>query len=143
MIDIKFGKLEDFNKNPDVYVGVIPSGITSKQQLLKSYADAFKFPEYFGFNWDALDECLSDFHWIKEKHHIVVYHQDIPSLGDKDTRILLKVLNDNAYEKAFSEDEKFKQSVIILFPEKYKEKVKEILEEIKGMNGFEINQKYK
>ena len=50
MINIKFGNIEDLNKNANAYIGIIPAGITTKQDLLKSYAEVFKFPEYFGFN---------------------------------------------------------------------------------------------
>ncbi|MEM8997661.1 MAG: barstar family protein [Acidobacteriota bacterium] len=33
---------------------------TSKERLLAAVAEAMSFPDYFGMNWDALDESLGD-----------------------------------------------------------------------------------
>jgi hypothetical protein len=35
----------------------------SKRGMLDAFADALALPEYFGGNWDALDECLRDDSW--------------------------------------------------------------------------------
>lgn len=34
--------------------------LRDKESLLKSIGELFKFPDYYGGNWDALEECLSD-----------------------------------------------------------------------------------
>ncbi|MGL4464259.1 MAG: barstar family protein [Planctomycetia bacterium] len=39
------------------------STVSDKDSLLAAIAAAFHFPSYFGANWDALLDCLSDFHW--------------------------------------------------------------------------------
>jgi hypothetical protein len=38
------------------YVVRVPQGITHKEKLLKCIAAGLSFPDYFGCNWDALDE---------------------------------------------------------------------------------------
>ncbi len=40
--------------------------IRDKDSLLTSIGELFKFPDYFGRNWDALEECLSDMFFDKE-----------------------------------------------------------------------------
>jgi hypothetical protein len=39
---------------------VLGRGVGTKADFLAACADAFEFPDYFGHNWDALDECLAD-----------------------------------------------------------------------------------
>lgn len=34
--------------------------VTSPDQLHDLFAKAFQFPEYYGRNWDAFDECIRD-----------------------------------------------------------------------------------
>ena len=35
-------------------------GLSSKAEWLEAIAEAMAFPDYFGMNWDALDECLAE-----------------------------------------------------------------------------------
>lgn len=115
-------------KSTNTYFAEIPTGITTKSDLLDIYAKELKLPGYFGYNWDALDEVLSDFHWIKEKH-IVVYHNDLPQLGQSDIQIYLSILDGNSFKlddlvKSAMPDKVFSlESVQFVFPVKYQEVV--------------------
>jgi ribonuclease inhibitor len=36
------------------------SGINSRDELHERLAQVFSFPDYYGRNWDAFDECIAD-----------------------------------------------------------------------------------
>ena len=36
------------------------AGVHDREAFLKRCAETFRFPDYFGHNWDALHECLLD-----------------------------------------------------------------------------------
>jgi RNAse (barnase) inhibitor barstar len=40
------------------------NGPPSKAALLDEIASALAFPDWFGRNWDALDDCLGDLSWL-------------------------------------------------------------------------------
>lgn len=63
-----------------VLLAEVPEGLLEKQSLLAWYAKSLRFPDYFGGNWDALDECLRDLSWIKDGR-VVIYHRDVPLEG--------------------------------------------------------------
>jgi hypothetical protein len=39
------------------------SGVTDKAALMTACAEALRLPDWFGANWDALADCLSDLQW--------------------------------------------------------------------------------
>jgi hypothetical protein len=62
---------------PDDFVLKVPSEILLKGELFEAMARAGFFPDYFGGNWDALQDCLLDLSWIDAKT-IVLAHCDLP-----------------------------------------------------------------
>ncbi|MEV6381355.1 barstar family protein [Streptomyces sp. NPDC051773] len=45
------------------YVGLDLTGVTDKPAFMDRCARAFDLPAYFGRNWDALADCLTDLSW--------------------------------------------------------------------------------
>ena len=74
----------------EVFYARLNGDIYKKEQLFDVLYHLLWFP-YFGFNWDALDECLRDFSWIKEKV-VVIAHNGLPKLPEEDLKMYLDVL---------------------------------------------------
>jgi hypothetical protein len=46
--------------------------VRSKSELLASLARALEFPDWFGGNWDALQDCLGDLSWRPAPGYVIV-----------------------------------------------------------------------
>ena len=45
----------------------------SKTGFLGRAAKALKFPEWFGKNWDALNDCLTDLSWLHGNGWVIIF----------------------------------------------------------------------
>ena len=66
----------------------------TKDGLLKEIARTLAFPDYFGENWDALEECLCDLSWVAGRGHLLLIEQAEALLAgvDKDYRTFVSIL---------------------------------------------------
>ena len=55
------------------YLHVDLKKVTDKAALLKKVAQALRFPEYFGMNWDALGDCLMDMSWKPAAGYVLLF----------------------------------------------------------------------
>jgi len=70
----------------DARVVRIPAGLLRKRDLLAVLSRGLDFPGYFGWNWDALEECLRDLAWIEHPRRILLIHEGLPFQPDWDNR---------------------------------------------------------
>ena len=49
-----------------------------KEKLLREIAAALRFPDWFGQNWDALEDCLTDLSWLDADACVLVFEQAKP-----------------------------------------------------------------
>ncbi len=68
-------------------------GVEKKEDLLDQIAQALSFPDWFGRNWDALEDCLADLSWCRADGHVFVFDRFTP--GD-DLGVLIDVLASSA-----------------------------------------------
>lgn len=55
-----------------------------KDAFLTLCAEAFELPDYFGRNWDALEDCLTDLSWAPADKGYVVLYEAWAELADAD-----------------------------------------------------------
>jgi len=80
--------------NPENTFTVHLPEIRNKEELFSSVSLKLGFPSYFGFNWDALSECLRDLSWISFKK-VNLIHDDIFLTNDGNSlTIYIDVLKD-------------------------------------------------
>lgn len=47
-----------------------------KASLLAALGRVLRFPDYYGANWDALEECLADLSWHSGPLRLLITHAD-------------------------------------------------------------------
>ncbi|AGL14312.1 barstar family protein [Actinoplanes sp. N902-109] len=59
------------------------------------FADALLVPRYFGWNWDALSDCLRDLNWLPAEQYLVVVENAARLLSDNlaDRHTLFRMLD--------------------------------------------------
>jgi hypothetical protein len=65
-------------------------------ELFAELAEVLEFPDYFGHNWDALEECLADLEWLPGKGYVLLFTEAELILPDDEDEFatFLEVLND-------------------------------------------------
>jgi hypothetical protein len=54
------------------------SRIRDKETFLEEFARELKFPDYFGKNWDAFEECMKDLAWLHAGGVVLIYRDSGP-----------------------------------------------------------------
>jgi hypothetical protein len=67
------------------------TGAAGKEALLARIAKALSFPEWFGGNWDALEESLADLAWSGTRGCVVLF-EGAEALPEADRAELCEVL---------------------------------------------------
>jgi RNAse (barnase) inhibitor barstar len=69
----------------------IPSTAKNKNALFDHFSKSLKFPDYFGANWDAFEECVNDLSWLTAKT-ILILHEEFVQLPEEDFQIYIDIL---------------------------------------------------
>jgi RNAse (barnase) inhibitor barstar len=72
----------DQDEGQAVHRAELPAGIKTVEALLDALSVALRFPDYFGRNWNALDECITDLSWLPPGD-VILIHKDVPLADDR------------------------------------------------------------
>jgi RNAse (barnase) inhibitor barstar len=72
------------------------TAVQDKAGLLDALAEALAFPAWFGENWDALEDCLTDMSWSNAEGYVLILrHADrLHELAEGDFLTALRILAD-------------------------------------------------
>ncbi|MGW8991355.1 barstar family protein [Streptomyces zhihengii] len=73
---------------------ISPSRTHDADGTFQQFYDGLKLPDSFGWNWDALSDCLRDLRWLSVDHHVVVIEAADRALPDDaaERRLLFETL---------------------------------------------------
>lgn len=84
---------DSYEPAADAIVARIPRRVRTKPGLLAHLGASLRFPDYFGHNWDALEECLGDLSWWPDDRKLVVVHEALPlRRGSQEQVVYLQIL---------------------------------------------------
>ncbi len=74
------------------------AGCSDKAMLLARLAAALQFPDWFGHNWDALSDCLTDLSWLPARRYRIVLAQPeaLRTAAPETLATLLEILGESA-----------------------------------------------
>jgi hypothetical protein len=104
--------------NSSAKIVEVPRSTATKDEIISLLAKALGVPDYFGANWDALDECLRDLSWLKECV-LVIRHDGVPRLPVDVLRMYLDILA-RAVESWRGKSE---HEVVVTFPASAREEI--------------------
>lgn len=95
VIQFSFHTKDDISGIKDaLFVNI--SDVPDKDSLFNQMEEMFRFPPYFGHNWDALYECITDLEWIEEKN-VIINHEHLVHMPDDTLNIYVSLLIDAMY----------------------------------------------
>ncbi len=112
---------ENLSTNAVVRV-CLPADISNEMILIGLLAKQLSFPDYFGENWDALEECLRDLSWLPAGP-IVLEHVDVPLVRDvANARIYIAMLADATRETSRAD-----RPLRVVFPPDFRDQISWLL----------------
>lgn len=106
----------------EAFVARVDPAIADTDELLRSLYYLLWFPGCFGFNWNALSDCLRDLDWISE-NKVRIVHESLPGIPDSNLRIYLEVLKDSVLDWIDDEGHQLE----VFFHEKDKDEIERLL----------------
>src|SRR6188472_4467399 len=67
-----------------------------ERSIIAQIGKGFKFPDYFGQNWNAIDECITDLSWLPAQGYrcVLVGSKKLLQRDPRIHKLLLDTLNE-------------------------------------------------
>lgn len=104
------------------------SRVSSEDELFAVLAVALKIPDYFGYNWNALDECLHDLWWIND-NDIFFLHDDCLEHVSRESKLIYLGILMNCIRNWRSTGQK---NLEVVFPLDCQAEISEILKDLQS-----------
>ncbi len=89
--------MEKINKDGILTIVIDGLELRTKEQLMTTMKEALSLPEYFGMNWDALDEAIKDLSWLGDVKTINIRFMNSDNIladaTEKDSNIFNQILD--------------------------------------------------
>lgn len=115
----------DLSKNNYDLSVYVHRGVDRKQELFDLFASQLKFPSYFGNNWDALFDFLSDLNWLNARS-VLIIHEDLPFNKVSKEKVAYINLISDLNGKTHSDQS---ARIDFAFPKIYKTEIKNIIDD--------------
>jgi RNAse (barnase) inhibitor barstar len=99
----------------------IPATVATKKELFDVLVTALPLPDYFGRNWDALSDVLTDLFWL-DVEVLVLDHQRVPLEDAMERATYLGLLRDAASSWAGEVPPR----LLVLFPESARDQLERL-----------------
>ena len=101
---------------PFSLTGVYINGdnIKDKHTFFNSFSEKLEFPEYFGFNWDAFSDCMTDLSWLNLECGISIIYKN-PHIFRSSSPEEWKIANEILLDAIDYWDEQNKVMIIAFF----------------------------
>lgn len=139
-----------------VFCAELPLGLKKEDALLDALSAALRFPDYFGRNWNALDECICDLSWLPPGD-VALVHRDLPLADNRASlSIYLSILHDavgnwgtKGSNLIYASPEKWdasdwrgllvKRKLLVMFPSNTEVTVRNVLADVALFNEYEAH----
>lgn len=95
------------------YFFINGNNIKNKETFLKEFSEKFRFPEYFGFNWDAFSDCITDLSWLNSENGFLIIYENFNNFRNNNPDEW-KIANEILFETMDYWKEQGKPMIIIL-----------------------------
>jgi len=80
------------------FIQVDLKGVTGKKSFFKKTAGTLGFPPYFGMNWDAFSDCLTDMSWRPAAGYVILLndYRSFAAKAPADAQVARRIFDSSA-----------------------------------------------